>query len=68
MADATIGYCVEYARSGRSSCRKCEQKIQKGVGRIGKVIVNRFTDDETCVRSWYHMRCIFETFKVQHVR
>jgi len=62
MADAR--YCVEYAKSGRSSCKKCRQQIEKGVGRIGKVTANPFSDDGGEMKVWYHMRCMFETLKV----
>ncbi len=61
MADAK--YCVEYAKSGRSSCKKCKEKIEKGAGRIGKVTSNPFSDDGE-MKAWFHMKCVFETFKV----
>lgn len=63
MAEAR--YCVEYARSGRSSCKKCKQQIEKGVGRIGKITANAFSDDGGEMKMWYHMRCMFETLKVR---
>ena len=62
MADAR--YCVEYAKTGRSSCKKCKSQIEKGVSRIGKVTPNPFSDDGGDMKVWYHMRCMFETFKV----
>ena len=63
MADAR--YCIEYAKTGRSGCKKCKQQIAKGVGRIGKIAPNPFSDDGGEMKVWYHMRCIFETFKVK---
>ena len=62
MAD--VRYCVEYAKSGRSGCKKCKQKIEKGMGRIGKITPNPFSDDGGEMKVWYHMRCMFETLKV----
>lgn len=63
MADAR--YCVESAKTGRSSCKKCKQQIEKGVGRIGKISANPFSDDGGEMKVWYHMRCVFETLKVR---
>ncbi len=62
MADAR--YCVEYAKTGRSSCKKCKSQIEKGVCRIGKMTPNPFSDDGGDMKVWYHTRCMFETFKV----
>lgn len=63
MADAR--YCVESAKTGRSSCKKCKQQIEKGVGRIGKVTANPFSDEGGEMKVWYHTRCMFETLKVR---
>lgn len=65
MSDAR--YCVEYARTGRSGCKKCKQTIEKGVGRIGKITSNPFSDDGGEMKVWYHTRCMFETLKVRGV-
>lgn len=65
MADAR--YCVEYATTGRASCKKCKQQIEKGSGRIGKMTPNPFSDDGGDMKVWYHMRCMFETLKVCNV-
>lgn len=62
MADAR--YCVEYAKTGRSSCKKCKSQIEKGVSRIGKITPNPFSDDGGEMKVWYHTRCMFETLKV----
>ena len=62
MADAR--YCVEYAKTGRSSCKKCKSQIEKGVARIGKITANPFSDDGGEMKVWYHTRCMFETLKV----
>lgn len=62
MADAR--YCVEYAKTGRSSCKKCKSQIEKGVSRVGKITTNPFSDDGGEMKVWYHTRCMFETLKV----
>ena len=62
MADAR--YCVEYAKTGRSACKKCKSQIEKGVSRIGKITTNPFSDDGGEMKVWYHTRCMFETLKV----
>ncbi|KAL5490807.1 hypothetical protein EMCRGX_G015992 [Ephydatia muelleri] len=61
MAD--VKYCIEYAKTGRSGCKKCKQQIEKGVARIGKVAPNPFSDDGGDMKVWYHVKCMFETFK-----
>jgi len=57
-------FCIEYAKTGRSSCKKCKQQIEKGNGRIGKLTANPFSEDGGDMKVWFHMRCLFETFKV----
>ena len=60
MADAE--YVIEYARSGRSGCKKCKEKIDKGSPRIGKETSSPFSDDGK-MRTWYHVKCIFDSFQ-----
>lgn len=57
-------YCIEYAKTGRSGCKKCKSIIEKGAPRVGKITPNPFNDDGGDMKVWYHMRCIFETLKV----
>lgn len=57
-------YCIENAKTGRSSCKKCKQQIEKGTGRVGKITPNPFSDDGGDMKVWYHIKCIFETLKV----
>lgn len=54
-------FSVEYAKSSRSSCQACSEKIQKNEVRISKMI----HDDETAHRwgahpGWYHVDCFVE--------
>lgn len=47
-------YNVEPAKSGRSSCKKCKEKIEKDEIRIG---TNRTTADDIVMTSWVHAKC-----------
>ncbi|KAG8465133.1 hypothetical protein KFE25_012496 [Diacronema lutheri] len=44
---------VEYAKSGRSSCKKCKVKIAKDELRVGVVTVN----EDVEMTSWFHPQC-----------
>ena len=59
-------YCIEYAKTGRSGCKKCKSQLEKGVARMGKITPNPFSDDGGEMKVWYHMRCMFETLKVSN--
>ncbi|NXI43814.1 DNLI3 ligase, partial [Galbula dea] len=58
MADQR--YCVDYAKRGTAGCKKCKEKIVKGMVRIGKVVPNPFTESGGDMKEWYHVKCIFE--------
>uniref|UniRef100_A0A7S4J936 PARP-type domain-containing protein n=1 Tax=Prymnesium polylepis TaxID=72548 RepID=A0A7S4J936_9EUKA len=47
-------YCVEYAKSNRSTCKQCKTKIDMGVVRIGTISPGPGDYDIT---SWRHMSC-----------
>ncbi|NXF29718.1 DNLI3 ligase, partial [Nyctibius bracteatus] len=53
-------YCVDYAKRGTAGCKKCKEKIVKGMVRIGKVVPNPFTESGGDMKEWYHVKCIFE--------
>ncbi len=46
-------YVIEPARSGRSKCKACRRKIEKGQTRIGILIVGPFGPGYL----WHHMNC-----------
>eukprot|EP01132_Coremiostelium_polycephalum_P010068 gene10068-12343_t len=55
-------YKIEYAKTGRSSCKAstCKKSIDKEALRIGKVYLSdRFTDDGQTT-DWFHIKCFFE--------
>ena len=56
-------YTVEYAKSARSSCGKCSQKIPKDAVRIGKMVQS--TSFDGLIPIWHHLNCIIDTMKVQ---
>jgi len=47
-------YSAEPAKSGRSSCKKCKEKIEKDDLRIG---TSRTTADDITMTSWVHAKC-----------
>lgn len=53
-------YCVEYAKRGQAGCKKCKDKIVKGLVRIGKIVPNPFSESAGEMKEWYHVKCIFE--------
>ena len=55
-------YAIDYDKRGQASCKKCKQKIGKGVLRIAKMTTNFFSDDGGEMKQYFHPKCIFETF------
>ncbi|XP_053130642.1 DNA ligase 3 [Hemicordylus capensis] len=53
-------YCVDYAKRSTAGCKKCKEKILKGMVRIGKVVPNPFTESSRDMKEWYHVKCMFE--------
>ena len=52
-------FCVDHSENGRAKCRKCKKVILKGVLRIGKNVQFK----EKYILHYYHVQCIFESFK-----
>lgn len=56
-------FIVEPARSSRSRCRRCRDKIDRGEARIGMVAEHRFATSKDVAYDttwWFHMPCFFE--------
>lgn len=53
MSETT--YCIETAKSGRSACKTCKEKIDKDELRIGKESPG--PSDDFKMTSWYHAKC-----------
>ncbi|XP_067864142.1 DNA ligase 3 isoform X2 [Heptranchias perlo] len=52
-------YCVDYAKRGTAGCKKCREKLPKGLVRIGRIVPNPFTEAAE-MKEWYHIKCMFE--------
>lgn len=50
-----MGDVIDTAASGRSKCRGCQQKIEKGNLRYGEAVPNAFGAGDAL--HWYHLRC-----------
>lgn len=59
---ASNRFCADYAKRGTSACKKCKQKLEKGILRLGKMVPNPFSDGGDDMKQWFHAACIFETF------
>ncbi|KAG6929434.1 poly(ADP-ribose) polymerase 1 [Chelydra serpentina] len=50
-------FAAEYAKSNRSTCKGCEQKIEKGQIRISKKMVHPEKPQLGMIDNWYHPNC-----------
>lgn len=55
MTDRDLSYKVEYAKSGRSTCKACNNKIDEGTVRIA-VLVQVSTIDKILM---HYLHCLF---------
>merc|ERR1712129_640374 len=60
----TGGLTCEFAKTGRSTCRKCGEKIEKGAPRVGMTawIVGR------SAITWQCAHCVFDTLACNYDR
>ncbi|XP_075147424.1 poly [ADP-ribose] polymerase-like isoform X2 [Haematobia irritans] len=58
MEDIELPYKVEYARSGRSSCKGCKNNIGQGSLRIAAMVQSAFHDSKQ--PNWFHESCFFK--------
>ncbi|KAN0015999.1 hypothetical protein ACTFIU_005949 [Dictyostelium citrinum] len=58
-------YRVEYASTGRSSCKqaKCKKQIEKGSVRIGAIFPSERFETDGVATDWFHPNCFFEKQK-----
>lgn len=56
-------FCIERAKQGRATCKKCKQKCNAQELRIAKLVTNPFGSGK--MKSWHHVDCIFEQFLKQ---
>jgi len=57
MADESLPYKVEYAKSGRASCKGCKEGISKDSLRLAAMVQSPMFDGK--VPNWYHYKCFF---------
>ena len=50
-------HIIEFARSNRSTCKKCGEKILEGTFRVGKTQQSAPPDDRDVTTAWYHLGC-----------
>lgn len=54
-------FLVEYAKSSRSTCKRCEEKIPKDTVRLGKLDYDAETPNNAGpVPRWYHLECFIQ--------
>uniref|UniRef100_A0A8C4RRL6 PARP-type domain-containing protein n=1 Tax=Erpetoichthys calabaricus TaxID=27687 RepID=A0A8C4RRL6_ERPCA len=51
-------YKAEYAKSGRSSCKKCKESISKGSLRMAIMVQSPMFDGK--VPHWHHFSCFWQ--------
>uniref|UniRef100_A0A6P8QEZ4 Poly [ADP-ribose] polymerase n=1 Tax=Geotrypetes seraphini TaxID=260995 RepID=A0A6P8QEZ4_GEOSA len=56
-ANTLGGFAVEYAKSNRSTCKGCVQKIEKSHLRISKKMLNPEKPQLGMIDNWYHVDC-----------
>ncbi|XP_077994827.1 poly [ADP-ribose] polymerase 1-like [Glandiceps talaboti] len=59
---STFPFKAEYAKSDRSSCKKCRQTIGKGSLRLAVMVQSPFFDGK--VPNWYHYPCFWRVATV----
>ena len=57
MASEDLPFRAEYAKSNRAGCKKCKEKIDKGVLRLAVMVQSPMFDGKT--PNWHHVKCFF---------
>ena len=52
-----LPFKAEYAKSNRSSCKKCKEKIDKAELRLAVMVQSPMFDGK--VPNWHHVKCFF---------
>lgn len=55
-------FSVDYSKRV-SKCKKCKTEIPKGDIRLAKLVPNFFGDSDGEMKQFYHIKCLFDTFK-----
>lgn len=59
-----MAHTIEVAKSGRSTCRGCREKIAKDVLRFGEEVPNLFSEEGGTTYRWWHLACAAEKGKL----
>ena len=59
-----MAHTIEVAKSGRSTCRGCREKIEKDVLRFGEETPNMFSEEGGTTFRWWHLACAAEKGKL----
>lgn len=52
-----MAHTIEVAKSARSTCRGCREKIAKDVLRFGEEVPNLFSEEGGTTFRWWHLGC-----------
>jgi DNA ligase-3 len=55
-------FAADYSKR-LSKCQKCKQELPKGAIRLAKLAANHFHDGDGDMKTYYHIKCLFETFQ-----
>jgi DNA ligase-3 len=58
----TVKFSVDYSKRV-SKCQRCKNELEKGSLRLAKLVPNPFHDDSGEMKSYYHVDCLFDSFK-----
>ncbi|GFS80273.1 poly polymerase 1 [Nephila pilipes] len=53
-----LPFAIEYAKSGRASCRKCKENIAKDTVRMAIMVQSHLYDGKMAM--WHHLACFFK--------
>lgn len=55
-------FLIDYSKRA-SKCKKCKAAIEKGSKRLGKLVPNAFGESDSDMKQYYHIDCLFDSFK-----
>lgn len=57
-----VKFSVDYSKR-LSKCKKCKSELSKGEIRLAKCVPNHFGDGDGDMKQFYHINCLFDSFK-----
>lgn len=55
-------FLIDYSKRA-SKCKKCKVAIEKGSKRLAKLVPNAFGESDSDMKQYYHIDCLFDSFK-----